>query len=44
MNQNTRICAQPGRDIPVLGEWDALVMGGEVEPSFEILQGLPLPK
>jgi len=42
MSQNTKIYHQPGNDIPVLGEWDVIVVGGE--PAFEILRGLPLPK
>jgi hypothetical protein len=44
MNQNTKVYHQPGREIPVLGEWDVVVFGGEVEPAFEILRGLLLAK
>jgi hypothetical protein len=28
MNHNTKTYHQPGRDIPVLGEWDVVVVGG----------------
>jgi hypothetical protein len=44
MNQNTKTYHQPGSDIPVLGEWDVVVVGSKVEPAFEILRDLPLAK
>ena len=28
MNQNTKTYHQPGSDIPVLGEWDVVIVGG----------------